>query len=92
VPIDAVGDALADLPIDTAEIEELLEALERAGRRVIVPTGATGVAALRKVIPQARALASAKGRKPTVEELAAATGLSQSEVRHALLLARVMGR
>jgi uncharacterized protein YidB (DUF937 family) len=43
-------------------------------------------------VPAARSIASATGRTARVTEIAARTGLSEDEVRRALLLARVMGR
>jgi hypothetical protein len=90
--IDAIGEALADLRVDTTEIEALLVALEHAGRRVAVPTGATGIASLKRVLPVTRALAQELGRKPTIDEIATRSDLSVGDVRRALLLAQVMGR
>ncbi|MBI2389814.1 MAG: hypothetical protein HYV09_09500 [Deltaproteobacteria bacterium] len=91
VPLDAIGDALG-LTTDTTEIEAVLDALEAAGRTIVAPEGARGVAALRKVVPAARAIARRTGRTAKVVEIAAETGLAEPEVRQALLLARVMGR
>ena len=90
--IDQVGETLGTMRIDPTEIEALLVALEGAGRRVIVPTGATGIASLKVVLPATRVLASELGRRPTVDEIAQKTSLSVADVRRALLLAQVMGR
>ena len=92
VTIDEVGEALGGMRVDPTEIEALLVALEAAGRSVIVPTGATGIASLKVVLPATRALTIALGRKPHVDEIASKSGLSAADVRRALLLAQVMGR
>lgn len=91
VAIDAIGDAIGTSAVDTTQIDTILSALEAAGRRIDAPSGAHGVANLRKVVPAARAIRAA-GRAPRVAEIAADTGLTEDEVRRALLLARVMGR
>ena len=90
--IDEVGEALGTMRIDTTEIEALLVALEGAGRKLIVPTGATGIASLKVVLPATRALSTALGRRPSIDEIAEKTRLSVADVRRALLLAQVMGR
>lgn len=92
VDLDAIGDAIGTMSIDTAGIEAILDALEAEGRTIVAPSGGTGIAALRKVIPAARTLATELGRTAHVSEIAARAGLSEAEVRQALLLARVMGR
>lgn len=91
VSLDAVGDAIGAAAIDTQQIEQLLDALEAAGRKVVAPAGA-GVATLRKVIPAAKLLAKELGRTPRVSEIATRTAVSEAEVRRALLLAKVMQR
>ncbi len=92
VTIDAIGDAVGTTAVDATQIDALLGALEAAGRTIDAPSGAQGVATLRKVVPVARAIARARGRTARVAEIAAEAGLSEDEVRRALLLARVMGR
>lgn len=92
VTIDAIGDAIGATAADAAQIDAMLGALEAAGRTIDAPSGGHGVAALRKVVPVARAIAKERGRTARVPEIAAETGLSEDEVRRALLLARVMGR
>ena len=92
IEIDAIGDAIGVTAIDSTEIDAILSALEAAGRRVLAPDGARGVSALKAVISTAVSLRAALGRAPTVEEIAARAGLAETDVRHALLLAKVMGR
>ena len=92
ISIDRVGEAVGITRIDTTEIEALLVALEKAERKVVVETGASGIAALRTVVPATRTLTTELRRKPTIDEIAAKTSLSVPDVRRALLLAQVMGR
>jgi DNA-directed RNA polymerase sigma subunit (sigma70/sigma32) len=92
VSIDAMGDALGASAVDATQIDAILTALEGAGRKVDAPSGAHGIAALRKVVPAAKEIAKEQGRTARVPEIAERSGLSEDEVRRALLLARVMGR
>lgn len=92
VSLDAMGEAIGLVPVSTDEVDALMTALENAGRRIVGPEGARGVGNLRRVIPAARALAATLGRKPTLGEIAAETGIGEDDVRHALALGRVMGR
>lgn len=80
------------MAIDTAGIEAILDAIEAAGRTIVAPSSGTGIAALRKVVPAARTLATELGRTARISELADRTNLTEAEVRQALLLAKVMGR
>jgi DNA-directed RNA polymerase specialized sigma subunit len=66
--------------------------LERRGRKIIAPEGGGGEERLRQVVATARTLVSELGRKPSVAEIAARSGLSADEVRQALALARVIQR
>jgi hypothetical protein len=92
VTLDAMGEAIGLVAVSTEDVDALMTALERAGRRIVGPEGARGVGNLRRVIPAARALAAKLGRTPSLAELAAETGLGEDDVRHALALGRVMGR
>jgi DNA-directed RNA polymerase sigma subunit (sigma70/sigma32) len=47
---------------------------------------------LKTVVATARALSVELGRRPSVAEIAARSGLTEDDVRHALSLARVMQR
>ncbi len=92
VSLDAMGEAIGLVPVSTDDVDTLMTALEKAGRRVVGPEGARGVGNLRRVIPAARTLAATLGRKPTLAEIAAEAGIGEDDVRHALALGRVMGR
>jgi hypothetical protein len=92
VPLDRVGDAVGTLRIDATEIDALFNRLEKSGFSVTAAASATGVANLRAVLASARALKPTLNRPPTVDELASDAKLDVSAVRHALLLAKVMGR
>jgi len=90
--LNEVADAVGALPVSAQDIEVVFDALERAGRHVVAPAGGNGVEHLRRVLPAARRLRTELGRSPTILEIAAACGLPMDSVRHALALARVMGR
>ncbi len=92
VTLDAIGEALGTEAVSTEEVEAVMRALEAAGRAITGPEGARGAAALRVILPAARALAQRLGRRPTLREIAAETGIAVDDVRHALALAQVMGR
>jgi hypothetical protein len=92
VTLDAIGDAIGIGVVDATQIDFMFSELERAGRTIDAPSGAAGVASLRKVVPAARAIAAEQGRTARVAEIAERAGLTEDEVRRALLLARVMGR
>src|SRR5213083_1315667 len=92
ISLDAIGAAIGVLAVSTEDVEQILVALEAAGKRIVGPEGAHGVDTLRRVIPAARALAASLGRKPSIDEIAAHLGLSAEKVRHAIALGRVMGR
>jgi hypothetical protein len=90
--LDELGDAIGVIAVSIDDVDALLSALEAEGRTVVGPEGARGVGSLLKVLPAVRALAARLGRRPTLAELIAETGLSEADVRHALALGRVMGR
>ena len=92
VSLDALGAAIGARAITSVEIDAMLSALEAANRRVVGPEGGAGEAWLKAVVAAARALGPALGRKPTVAEIAARSGLSAAEVHHALALLKVMQR
>jgi hypothetical protein len=92
ITLDAIGDAIGTKAITPPEIDELMTALESAGRVIVGPKGGEGEEHLRKVIATIRAMTPELGRKPTASEIAEKSGLSILEVRHALALVRVMQR
>ncbi len=90
--VDAIGEALGVLPVTGDEIDELFTALEVDGRTILTPEGVDLPGRLREVLVATRGLAAQLGRRPSLAELAAATGLREAEVRHALSYGRVLGR
>lgn len=92
VSLDEMGDALGTHAISTDDVDEVMRTLEKAGRRVVGPEGGGGEDRLRAVVTTARTLVGELGRKPTVAEIAARSGLSVDDVRQALALAQVIQR
>lgn len=92
VHLDAIGEAIGARAVTAPEIEAIIAALESSGRTLIGPSGGEGETRLKTVITTARTLGPQLGRRPTVAEIATASGLSDNEVRHALLLVRIMQR
>ena len=92
VSLDEIGDAIGTRAVTTADIEAILAALEARARRIVGKDTGRGVDNLRAVLAATRALASELGRKPTLDEIVARSGLSRDAVHHALALARVMQR
>lgn len=92
VHLDEVGEAIGARAITTPEIEAMLDAIDAAGRKLVGPSGGAGEDRLKAVVAAARALALTLGRRPTVAEIAAESGLSEAAVKHALALVRVMQR
>jgi len=95
IELDRVADALAEVTVGSAEVEAVLDALERAGRVVVAPTGGAGAGGeshLAGVVAAARTLRAELGRPPTRAEVAARSGLTATQVDTALLLVRIMQR
>ncbi len=90
--LDRIGEEIGDRHITPEEIYWLVDALEQAGRRVGSAEGADAMAALRVVLPAARALRAELARPPRVDEIVSRTELPKGDVLRALLLAQVMGR
>ena len=92
VTLDAIGLAVGTRAITPAEIDEILVALEASGRAITGPAGGAGVERLKAVVAAARALATEHGRPATAAEIAARSGLSRDDIRHALTLLKIMQR
>jgi Sigma-70 region 3 len=92
VSLDQIGDAIGTIAITAEEIERLIDALEAKGRRVSGPSGGGGESRLKVVIATARALTAELGRKPSPAEIASRTELTETDVRYALALAKVIAR
>jgi hypothetical protein len=92
IELDAVGEAIGSRAISQDEIDGMLSAIERRGRRIATSEGARGEGHLRRVLDAARVLRGELGRAPRADEIAARAGLSRAEVAHALALAKVIQR
>lgn len=92
VTLDAIGEALGVLAVSQDEIDEMMHAIERTGRRVVGPAGAKNEVTLRTVLDVARTLRTELGKAPTPAQIAARAGLDEERVRHALALARVIAK
>lgn len=89
--IDDIGEAIGVRAVSPPEIDEMIELLERSGRKVASPEGQRGESYLKQVVAAAREL-RAEGKTPRAEDIAARTGLSRADVEHALALVKVMQR
>jgi transcriptional regulator GlxA family with amidase domain len=92
VTLDAVGEAIGARAIAQDEIDAVLSAIEKRGRRVVSAEGGRGEIHLKSVLDAARVLRAELGRPPRSEEIAARAGLSLADVQHALALARIIQR
>lgn len=92
ITLDALGEAIGARAISHEEVDAMLAALEARGVEVVGPEGGGGEARLRRALDAARLLRAELGRAPNVAQIAARSGLTEDEVRHALALARVMQR
>jgi hypothetical protein len=90
--IDDVGEALGTEVATGADVEAIFDALEAAGRTLLSPQDGQLKERLRAVLEAARSIGAARGRRATVPEIAAATGLGEDRVRHALAFGRILGR
>jgi hypothetical protein len=93
IGLDVLGEAIGSRAVSYTDVDVMIAALEAEGRTL---TGSAadlrGEAHLGAVVTALRAAASEKRRRPTLQELAEQTGLSLEQVRHALMLARIMQR
>ena len=90
ISLDVIGEAIGAEAVAPNEIEEVFDSLETAGRRIERMTPNVRQQ-LGLVLREARRLKQ-RDRAPTVESIAAATGLTEGAVRAALLYASVLGR
>ena len=89
--LDELSDELATRPVDYADIDELIGALEAAGVDLDGPETPTGPEDLARVLTTARALTGENGKRPSASEIAARSGLSLAAVRRALRFGRSIG-
>lgn len=92
IHIDRIGEVIGLAAAGADEIERVLARLEESDRTVVAPEGGDGERKLARVIETARVLRTKLGRTPRPSEIAAESGLSENDVRHALGLASVIGR
>jgi DNA-binding MarR family transcriptional regulator len=92
VSLDQIGDAIGARAVSISEVDAVIDVLERAGRIVAPGDKPRGEAHLQAVVRSIRELSAQLGRRPTQVEIAERAGLTQSEVSHALQLARIMQR
>lgn len=92
VSLDALGQAIGVHAVSYAEVDAMISALEARNRRVEATTEGRGEEYLRLVVDAVRSLSRELGRRPSLAEIALRTRLSLDQVRHALLLARIMQR
>jgi hypothetical protein len=92
VSLDELGDALGTLSASYPEIDAMIALLEAQARHVAAPAGGSGEAHLAQVVSAAKTLSAQLGRRPSVAEIAPLAGLSIEQVKHALVLARIMQR
>lgn len=84
VDLNDIAEVVGLRPISYEEVEHIIDRLEAAGLRVGEPLDTGDVDVLRAVLASARQLASELGRRPTVGEIALASGLAPHTVRRAL--------
>lgn len=90
IDLDAIGEAIGARAISQDEIDAILSAIEKRGRRIASTEGARGEGNLKAVLDAARFLRKELGRAPRPDEIAARAGMSRAEVQHALALAKVI--
>lgn len=93
ISLDALGDAIGNRAVSYTDVDSMIAALEAKGFAVTgTQADLRGEQHLGAVIAALRAAAVGGQRRPTLAELAELTGLSVEQVRHALVLARIMQR
>ena len=92
ISLDELGQAIGLKSVSYAEIDAMIGALEARDRRVEATTEGRGEEYLKLVVEAVRTLSREHGRRPSLNEIALRTRLSLDQVRHALLLARIMQR
>ena len=90
--LDAIGEALGTLNVDSEEIDALFSWLEARGRSI--GDGSLGKAStsLAGVLRAARTLKASLGRTPSASEIAEHSGLALDAVRRALLFSQIVQR
>lgn len=84
IHLNDLAEVIGTQAVSQDEIEALVTELERRGFRVGEEPDERDVAVMREVLASARRLQGELGRKPTVDEIAAAAGRPPHMVRRAL--------
>ncbi|MGK4003129.1 sigma-70 domain-containing protein [Sorangium sp. So ce1036] len=84
VDLNDIAEVVGRRPVSYEDVEHLIDRLEAAGLRVAEPLESGDVEVLRAVLVSARRLTSELGRRPTVGEIALASGHAPHTVRRAL--------
>lgn len=84
--LNELGEELLRKPVDYADIDEIIGALEEAGINLDNPAPQPRPEDLVRVLKAVRALTDETGGRPSVEEIAVRAGLTISAVRRALKL------
>jgi hypothetical protein len=92
VSLDALGEAIGTRAVAYVEIDAMISALEAKRRRVTATSDRRGEADLRVLLSAIKAFAAEFGRRPNIAELSERVELSSEQIKHALVLARVMQR
>lgn len=92
ISLDVFVELQAPYGLSADEVDELIAAVEKTGRRIEADDTIRLQEELALVLPKARAFVAAHGRRPTVDELAAEAGVSAEVVRRALSFGQLIAR
>lgn len=92
VHLNDIAEVIGDRSVTYDEVEHLIVSLEAEGLRVGEPLDGQDIAVIKQVLESARALRAELERAPTVEEIAARSGLAPHAVRRALEYGKSAGR
>ncbi len=92
VSLDVLAELQAPYGLSADEVDALIAAVEEAGRTVEADDSIRLREELALVLPRARAFVTEHGRRPSVDELAEACGVSAAVVRRALSFGRLIAR
>lgn len=84
VHLNDIAEVIGARAVTYDEVEHLVVSLEAEGLRVGEPLDGQDIAVIKQVLESARALRAELERAPTVEEIAARSGLATYAVRRAL--------
>lgn len=92
ISLDVFAALQAPYGLGADEIDALIGAVEKTGRRIEADDSIRLQEELALVLPRARQFVAAHGRRPTIDELAAEAGVSTEIVRRALSFGRLIAR